>query len=114
MPDISLLKNSWVLLYSAIVLEIGGTMAIKYSEGFSKLFPSACVIGLYCTSFYAMSLAVRKIELGVAYAIWSGVGIVLTSALGVILFHEDINLKKIVSITIIMIGVIALNLAAND
>ncbi len=69
-------------------------MAIKYSEGFSKLFPSTCVIGLYCASFYAMSLAVKKIELGVAYAIWSGVGIILTSALGVMLFNEEINLKK--------------------
>jgi len=113
MHSIELLKNSWVLLYSAIVLEIGGTMAIKYSEGFSKLFPSTCVIGLYCASFYAMSLAVKKIELGVAYAIWSGVGIILTSALGVMLFNEEINLKKIVSIMIIMIGVISLNLTAN-
>jgi len=114
MHSVALLKNCWALLYSAIVLEIGGTMAIKYSEGFSKLFPSACVIGLYCASFYAMSLAVKKIELGVAYAIWSGVGIVLTSALGMILFNETINPKKFASIMVIMIGVIALNLTAGE
>jgi len=114
MASLALLKNSWVLLYSAILLEVGGTMAIKYSEGFTKFTPSACVICLYCTSFYAMSLAVKKIELGVAYAIWSGVGIVATSALGVLLFHEGINPKKLLSIVIIMIGVISLNLTSGE
>ncbi|MBG0790058.1 MAG: multidrug efflux SMR transporter [Desulfovibrionaceae bacterium] len=108
------MKNSWVLLYSAILLEVGGTLAIKYSEGFTRLAPSACVVGLYCASFYAMSLAVKKIELGVAYAVWSGVGIVATSALGALLFHEGINPRKLISIAIIMIGVVSLNLTSGE
>ncbi|QJT09521.1 DMT family transporter [Oceanidesulfovibrio marinus] len=114
MLGVALLKNCWVQLYSAIMLELGGTMAIKYSQGFSRLIPSICVIGLYSASFYFMSQAVKKIELGVAYAVWSGVGIVATSVLGVLLFHESITLRKFISIAVILIGVVSLNLATTE
>ena len=114
MTAVALLKDCWFQLYSAIALELGGTMAVKYSEGFSRIIPSICVIGLYSASFYIMSQAVKKIELGVAYAIWSGVGIVATSVLGVVLFHESITSRKIISVAIILIGVVSLNLTATE
>jgi len=114
MTGLELLKNSWTQLYAAIALELGGTLAIKYSDGFSRLAPSACVIGFYAASFYLMSQAVKRIELGVAYAVWSGVGIVASSALGVILFHEGMTPRKLVSIAVIMIGVLSLNLATAE
>ncbi|MDD3311224.1 multidrug efflux SMR transporter [Pseudodesulfovibrio sp.] len=110
----TLLRDCWVQLYSAIALELGGTLAVKYSEGFSRLIPSACVIGLYSASFFIMSQAVKKIELGVAYAIWSGVGIIATSVLGVILFNESITLRKFISVAIILVGVVSLNLTATE
>ena len=103
--------HNWCLLYAAIALEIGGTYAIKLSDGFTRPLPSLCVIGLYCASFSAMSVAVRKIDLGVAYAVWSGVGIVATSIIGALAFHEILTARKAVSIIIILLGVVSLNLA---
>ena len=105
--------NSWVLLYLAIALEIGGTYCIKLSDGFTRALPSLCVLALYGASFSAMSLAVRKIDLGVAYAVWSGVGIVATSAIGALAFHEAITARKAVSIAVILLGVVSLNLAPS-
>ncbi|MDD4731127.1 MAG: multidrug efflux SMR transporter [Desulfovibrio sp.] len=108
----NIVSNCWGLLYLAIFLEVCGTVAIKLSDGFSRLVPSLLVLVFYCTSFWAMSLAVRKIDLGTAYAVWSGVGIVATSAIGFFFFHESVDMKKFLSIALIMIGVISLNLAS--
>ena len=104
--------NSWVLLYLAIALEVGGTLSIKLSQGFSRLVPSLCVIALYGASFTLLSIAVRKIDLGVAYAIWSGVGIIAITCIGFMFFNESINLRKVLSILVIIIGVVSLNLAS--
>lgn len=104
--------NSWVLLYLAIALEVGGTLSIKLSQGFSRLVPSLCVIALYGASFTLLSIAVRKIDLGVAYAIWSGVGIIAITCIGFVFFNESINLRKVLSILVIIIGVVSLNLAS--
>lgn len=102
---------SWLYLYLAILFEVTGTYSIKLSEGFSKPLPSLCVLLFYCMSFWLMSLAVRKIDLGIAYAVWSGIGVTAITVIGVILFKEPVTLRKFVSIGIIMLGVISLNLS---
>lgn len=105
----------WLSLYGAIGFEVAGTYSIKLSDGFSNPLPSVCVLLFYCTSFIMMSYAVRRIDLGVAYAIWSGIGIVAITGIGVFLFREPLTIRKMVSIVVIIIGVISLNLSpANN
>lgn len=108
----STLALSWTYLYMAISLEIAGTYMIKLSEGFSHLTPSLCVLVCYGFSLWLMSLAVRRLDLGIAYAVWSGVGIIAITAIGVFVFNEPVSLKKIISIAVILAGVISLNLAS--
>lgn len=103
--------NSWVILYTAIALEISGTYAMKLSDGFTRITPSICVIILYCCSLCSMSIAIRKIDLGVAYAVWSGVGIIATSVIGATVFDEVVTARKAFSISVILLGVASLNLA---
>lgn len=111
----SALALSWTYLYMAISLEVAGTYSIKLSDGFSRPLPSLCVLAFYGVSFWLMSLAVRRLDLGIAYAVWSGIGIVIVTTIGVFLFKEPVSLRKIISIAIILIGVISLNLSpVND
>jgi len=101
----------WFYLGLAIVTEVAGTTAIKYTEGFSKWFPSLSVVCLYVLSTYMLALAVEEIDLGVAYSIWAGVGIVVTVLAGYFLFKETLSIWKLVFIATIIIGVIGLYLA---
>jgi len=100
----------WLFLYGAIALEIAGTYSMKLSDGFAHAFPSLCVLLFYCSSICLMSLAVRRIDLGVAYAVWSGVGITGITIISVLAFEESLSYRKVISIAIIMLGVISLNL----
>lgn len=107
----SAITLSWVYLYLAISLEVVGTYSIKLSDGFSRPFPSLFVLAFYGVSFWLMSLAVRRLDLGIAYAVWSGIGIVIVTTIGVFFFKEPLSVRKVLSIAIILIGVISLNLS---
>jgi len=100
----------WLLLAGAIVLEVAGTTSMKLSEGFTKLVPSILIFVFYAASFMGLTLALKKIEVGVAYAIWSGVGITLITIIGIIYFREGITALKLVSIGLVIIGVVGLSL----
>ncbi len=102
--------NPAVYLAVAILSEIIATNALKLSEGFTKLLPSIIVIIFYGIAFYMLSLALKTIPLGVAYAIWSAVGTVGTVLIGVIVWKQSLNLPAIIGIALIVIGVILLNL----
>ena len=104
---------SWILLALAIVTEVTGTIALKFSNGLSVLKPSAVVVIAYATSFTLLSFTLKGIELGIAYAIWSGVGTALVAIAGVFLFDETITALKTVSIALIVVGVVGLNLAGR-
>ncbi|MEK9751923.1 MAG: multidrug efflux SMR transporter [Rhodospirillaceae bacterium] len=104
---------SWLLLALAIVTEVTGTIALKYSQGFSALKPSAVVVVAYVTSFSLLGLSLKGIELGIAYAIWSGVGNALVAIAGIFLFDETVTVIKTVAIAPIVIGVVGLNLAGR-
>lgn len=103
----------WIYLYSAIVLEVIGTVNIKFSDGFTKLVPSLIVVITYLASFYLLSLSMKKIEVSTSYAIWSALGTFLIAGVGVYLFKESLNLVKVVSLMLIIVGVIGLNLAGR-
>ncbi len=88
-----------------------GTTALKLSQGFSRLAPSLVVVISYCLSFYLLSLTLKKMEVGVVYAIWSAVGTALIATIGILWFKEPISVLKIASLALIIFGVIGLNLS---
>ena len=102
------MKN-FLFLGIAIICEIIATSALKKSEEFSKLIPSIITIVGYCGAFYFLSFAIRTIPIGIAYAIWSGVGIVLITIIGAVFFKQIPDLPAILGLSLILIGVIIIN-----
>ena len=102
---------SWIYLALAIIFEVAGTTNMKLSKGFTITLPSILIFVFYGLSFAMLTLALRKIELSIAYAIWAGVGTALIVAIGIIWFKEPATTAKLVSIFLIIAGVIALNLS---
>lgn len=100
----------WFYLALAISFEVAGTTCIKLSEGFKNTLPSVLIFVFYGVAFYFLSLAVRKIDISVSYAIWSGVGTALIALIGIYLFKETMTVLKLLSITLIIAGVAGLNL----
>lgn len=100
----------WVFLAVAIISEVIGTSALKASEGFSHLWPSAIVAVGYSVSFYFLSLTLKVMPIGVAYAIWSGAGVALITVIAWVLFGQSLDVPGIIGITLIVAGVIILNL----
>ena len=101
----------WILLSIGIFAELAGSTCMKLSGGFTRILPSIFVFVFYGISFSIFMFALKHFDLGFAYAIWAGLGIMLVSALGMIFFSESFNWLKIVSIAIIIIGVVTLNLS---
>lgn len=99
----------WLFLAVAIVLEVAGTTSMKLSEGFTKLAPSVLLFVFYAASFVALTFALKRIEVSVAYAVWSGVGTALIAAIGILYFREAATVLKLVSILLIIVGVVGLN-----
>jgi len=102
---------SWVLLAISIISEVMGTVALKFSNGFTDWKPSVVVFTAYILSFVLLGLALKGIELSIAYAIWAGVGTALIAVIGFFYFNEPITTLKLVSIVLIVLGVVGLNLA---
>ena len=103
--------SSWLYLILAITFEVLGTTSMKLSNGFSKTAPSIAMFVFYILSLVALTYALKKIEVSMAYAIWSGVGTALITIIGIYLFKEQISLLKIGSIALIVIGVVGLHIA---
>lgn len=101
----------WFFLAGTIALEVAGTISMKLSEGFTKLVPSVLLFVFYATSFVALTLALKKIEVSVAYAVWSGVGTALIAAIGILYFREAVTVLKFISILLIIVGVVGLNIS---
>jgi len=103
--------QQWFFLSSAIVFEVAGTISMKLSEGFTKLVPSVLLFMFYAASFVALTFALKKIDVSVAYAVWSGVGTALITTIGILYFREAATALKLVSILLIIVGVVGLNLS---
>lgn len=104
---------SWLYLILAILLEVSGTTCLKLSQGFTKTLPSVLLFIFYGFSFTSFSLALKKIDIGVAYAVWSGLGTTLIATVGILWFREPLSALKIISIGLIVIGVIGLRLSGG-
>lgn len=102
--------NPWWLLALAIVAEVIGTSALKASEGFTRLWPSAVVVLGYGVSFYCLSLVLRHIPVGIAYAVWSGLGIVLIALVAFWVYGQRIDTAGLIGMGLIIAGVLVLNL----
>ncbi|GKS86263.1 QacE family quaternary ammonium compound efflux SMR transporter [Acidovorax sp. SUPP2522] len=105
---------SYLILGLAIALEVVGTTALKASDGFTRLVPSLITGVAYAASFYALSLALKTIPVGVAYAIWSGVGIVLISVVGWVVFRQRLDAPAMVGLGLIIAGVLVVNLFSKS
>jgi small multidrug resistance pump len=106
--------QSWFYLTAAIFLEVAGTISMKLSEGFTKIIPSILIFIFYGLSFSAFSIALKRIEVSIAYAIWAGVGSALITIIGVVYFKESFSFIKIASIALIIIGVVGLNISGLE
>ena len=100
----------WIYLLLAAVLEVSWAIAMKYSEGFTRLLPSLITAVGYLASALFLSLALKKLPLGTAYAMWTGFGIIGTTVLGVLLFRETLNAAQVVCVLMICGGIAGLKL----
>ncbi|MBA4250482.1 MAG: quaternary ammonium compound-resistance protein SugE [Chlorobiaceae bacterium] len=102
------MSRAWIALLLAGLFEIVWAVGLKYTEGFSKLYPSLIVIGAMIISFALLSQALKVLPVGTAYAVWTGIGAVGTAIFGMILFNESKDLIRILFIFIIVIGIVGL------
>ena len=101
--------SHWLALAIAIVAEVIGTTALKASNEFTRLLPSLIVVVSYGTAFYFMSISLRVLPVGIMYAIWSGMGIVLISVLGWLVFRQTLDTPAMIGLAFIIAGVIIIN-----
>ncbi len=103
----------WVYLVLAILTEVAGTTSMKVSEGFTKLTPSILIFVFYGFSLVLLTLSLKKLDVSLAYAVWSGMGTALIATIGILWFREPLTAVKLVSLALIIIGVLGLNLGGR-
>jgi small multidrug resistance pump len=108
--DNYLITISWIFFIIAIVLEVSGTISMKLSDGFTKLGPVIAMFIFYGLGLSLLALALKKIDVSVAYAVWSGLGTAIIAVVGILWFKEPATVVKIFSLILIIMGVIGLNL----
>ena len=101
----------WFFLVCAIIFEVAGTTSMKLSAGFTKFTPSVLLFVFYLASFAMLTMTLKKFEVSVVYAVWSGIGTALIAAIGILYFREAVSAAKIISIMLIIIGVVGLHLS---
>ena len=99
-----------LILFFAVLSEVIATTSLKFSEGFTKLVPSVVVVVGYGLSFYLLSMTLKVMPIGIAYALWSGIGITLTVILGKIIWNESLDWARVTGIILIIIGILVINL----
>lgn len=101
---------NWEYLLLAILMDVAGTASLKFSDGFTRILPSLAVIVCYFLCFLFLGIALKKWDIGMLYAIWSGLGTIFMVVIGVVFFKEEIDFMKVGCILLIVIGVLGLNL----
>lgn len=104
----------WFVLVLAGLFEIGWAIGLKYTEGFTRLWPSVFTILAMIASLGLLGVAMKSLPLGTAYAVWMGIGAAGTVILGIVLFDESTSLLRLASVALILLGVIGLKLASSD
>jgi small multidrug resistance pump len=102
--------TAWLFLIASILFEVFGMLSLKHSNGFANLLPTAGAISCFITSIWLMSFSLKQIEMGITYAVWAAASTAIVALLGVIFYAESISQFKIIGITLIVVGVILLNL----
>ncbi|RMH63355.1 MAG: QacE family quaternary ammonium compound efflux SMR transporter [Bacteroidetes bacterium] len=100
----------WLFLALAVALDIVGTVALKLSDGLTRLWPSVMMLGCYLLSLGALACAIKEIDLSLAYSLWAGVGTALTVLVGIWWFKEPVTALKLASVLLIILGIVGLNL----
>ncbi len=103
----------WFTLAWAILFEVCGTTALKLSDGFTKTVPTVLALVLYIIGLYLMTLVLKKLDLGLVYAIWSGMGTALVAIIGIAVFGDSVDMIRIGSIALIIIGVVGLHMGTQ-
>ncbi|MBE7548872.1 MAG: quaternary ammonium compound efflux SMR transporter SugE [Planctomycetia bacterium] len=102
---------AWIILVIAGLFETGWAIGLKYTEGFTRLWPTVWTVLAMIISLWLLGIALKSLPIGTAYAIWVGVGTVGTVALGIVLFGESTNTARLISIALIIAGIVGLKLA---
>jgi quaternary ammonium compound-resistance protein SugE len=103
---------AWIVLFLAGLFEVAWAIGLKYTEGFTRFWPSALTLGAMAASVVLLGFAMRSLPVGTAYAVWVGVGAVGTAILGILLFAEPATAGRLISLGLIVMGIIGLKLAA--
>jgi quaternary ammonium compound-resistance protein SugE len=102
---------AWLLLCVAGLLEVGWAIGLKYTEGFTRFWPSAFTLASMTASVVLLGIAMKSLPVGTSYAVWVGVGAVGTAILGIVLFHEPASFGRLISLGLIVAGIVGLKLA---
>jgi small multidrug resistance pump len=105
---------AWIYLSAAIATEVVGTVFLRYTDGFTKLSPSILVLATYAASLWLTALALRQLEISLAYAVWAGVGTAAVAVIGMAALGESVNALKLASIVLVISGVVGLNLSGAN
>lgn len=108
------LAHAYLLLFIAIIFEVIGTTCLAKSAGFSKLIPSAMTLVCFALAFFLVAQVLKTIPLGMTYAIWSGVGIVLTAIVGFVFLKQSLDIPAIIGIGLIVLGVVVMNVFSKS
>ena len=101
----------WILLIIAGLLEVGWAIGLKYTEGFTRLWPSVLTLSAMACSVLLLGVAMKSLPVGTSYAVWVGIGAIGTAILGIVLFGESANAGRLVSLGLILAGIVGLKLA---
>ncbi len=105
---------SWIALFIAGLFEAGWAIGLKYTEGWTKLWPSVFTVACMWVSFWLLAYALRVLPVGTAYAVWTGIGTITVAVLGIVLFQESASLWRIFFIALILLGIIGLKWTATE
>ena len=101
---------SWLILLCAILSEVAGTLTLKFTDGMTRLWPTVLMFAFYLASLFGLSVVVRRIPVGTAYAVWSGMGTLIVAVIGMLWFKEPVTLQRLLSAGFIIAGVSGLYL----
>jgi small multidrug resistance pump len=106
--------QSWLFLFGAILAEVIGTTALKATQGFTRLAPSLVVVVAYALAFYLLSRTMQTIPMSISYAVWSGVGIVLITLIGYLVYRQSLDLPALIGLGLILAGVLVIHLFSRS
>ena len=104
---------AWLLVAASVVAEVVGTVALKHSDGFSRLLPSGAAASSYALAIWLMAVAMRQLDMGITYAVWAASGTAATALVGIAFFGEQVGLLKAMGLVCVVSGVVMLNLGAE-